>query len=265
MNMLTILKRKSEALQLANTPFLHLLKELMVTGRHPAIWQQTARDLLYKIIGHIAIEEGMKAFSSREDEEKLKEHLPYAISNALDELSHKTLGLANTRMDPATQTTVLFLFFKIVEWFGQNYNNLCIYGEKPDDEGYRMYQTCRNKVDIVAEKDEVWLEMDAICRECGYPGLLENSIYGCKTYSAQALLSIPYNLFFEKTVLQPAPGTRQDLKTNLLVTAFTKTADITSVGIRCDQPEKDTLNHNIYSTLEKNILRFLRKKLEGAA
>ncbi len=262
MNTLTILKSKSETIEQGTTPFYQLLQELMAIEQHPAIWQQTARDLLYKIISHIAIEEGIKTFSSREDEEKLKEHLPYTIANALDELSNTTFG-SNIKIDFTTQTTVLFLFFKVIEWFGQNYNNLCIYGENLNDAGFRLYQTCRNRADIIAEKDEIWLEMDAICQECGHKELLKNSIYGCRAYSAQALLSIPYNIFFNKESEHPALQTRQDIKTNLIFTAVTKTADITSVGIRCDSMEKDTC-HDIYSTLEKNILHLLRKKLESA-
>lgn len=263
MNMLTILQKKSEAIQRDNTPFYQLIQELMTTDRHPAIWQQTARDLLYKIIGHIAIEEGMKAFSSREDEEKLKDHLPYAISNAIDELSQTTLGFSNTGIDISTQTTVLFLFFMIVEWFGQNYNNLCIYGEQPDDTGIRLYKTCRHKADIVAEKDDIWLEMDAVCQKYGYKGLLEDSTYGCKAYSAQALLNIPYNIFSNQIHLPPALQTRKNIEINIVVTAITKTTDITSVGICCDPAGKDTHDHEIYSKLEKNILHFLREKLEG--
>lgn len=265
MNTLIILKRKSEAIQQDTTPFHQLLQELMTIEQHPAIWQQTARDLLYKIIGHIAIKEGIKTFSSREDEEKLKEHLPYTITNALNELSNTTLGISTTRLDSSTQTTVLFLFFKVVEWLEQNYNNLCIYGEKPDATGFRLYQTCRNRIDIVAEKDEIWLEIDAICQECGYNGLLENTIYGCKAYSTQAMMSIPCKIFFAKTAEHPTLQTRQDIETNILFTAVTKTADITSVGLLCNPPQKDTLDDEIYSTLEKNILRFLRKKLEGTA
>lgn len=263
--MLTILKRKSEAIQQADNPFKQLLQELLITEQHPAIWQQTARDLLYKIISHIAIEEGMKAFNSLKDEEKLKEHLPYAISNALDELSRTILGRSNDGIALAAQTTVLFLFFKIVEWFEQNYNHLCIYGEKPDDAGVKLHQTCRNRADIVAEKDEIWLEMHAICQEYGYKGLLENSLYGCKAYSAQVLLSIPYNIFFDEAACPTTLQTRQDIATNLIVTAITKTADITSAGIRCEPPKSDTCDHEIYLALEKNILRFLRKKLEGTA
>lgn len=233
--------------------------------QHPAIWQQTARDLLYKIISHIAIEEGIKTFCSREDEEKLKEHLPYAISNAIEELSRATLGLSNTSIDTMAQTTILFLFFKIVEWFGQNYNNICIYGEKPDDAGLRLYRTCRNKTDILAEKDEIWIEMDAICQEYGHKGLLENSIYGCKIYSAQAKANIPYNIFLNNIIHSHDHQTRQIIETNIILTAITKTTDVTSIGIHCDPQEKNTKTHEICAVLEKNIVRLLREKCEGTS
>lgn len=261
--MLTIITKKHETLKQNNTPFYDLLQKVMGIEAHPALWQQNARDLLYKIISRLTLEEGLKKFNSPYDEEKLKEHLPYHISNAIDELLHITIEKTHQQLDMATKTTALFLFFKLIEWFGKNYHGVCIYGDTADMIGLTRHNACQ-QLDVIAEKDEVWLEIDTICQGWGYMKLLENTTYGCMAYSAEIYLALPYTLPFE-TSGHPIEKSKGHITTALTLTAYTKTADITSAGVRCELMDGSDQSRSRCFFTEKNILNILKKQLEGVS